>query len=103
MTSAEGSFRYTSAPERRERMVPFINEQGYCTIAELARAFSVSEMTIRRDVLLLVEQGRVRSFRGGVGSLNRQDLEGSEYSLRDLKMAGAKRAIAAQALTMIRP
>jgi DeoR family transcriptional regulator, aga operon transcriptional repressor len=101
MSTVEESFRYTSAPERRERLVQFITEHGYCTIAELSKAFDVSEMTIRRDVLRLVEQGRARGFRGGVGSLSKQDMEGSDYRLRDTKMADAKRAIALRAIEMI--
>src|ERR1700733_12915602 len=76
MAEGEDAFRYTSAPERRQRLVVYITEQGYCTIAELSRIFGVSEMTIRRDVSKLVEQGEVRGFRGGVGSLTRQDLVG---------------------------
>ena len=95
---SEENFRYTSAPERRERLVRFIAEQGYCTITELSKALAVSEMTIRRDVLRLSEQGKVRAFRGGVGSLSKQEMEGSDYRLRDTKMAGAKRAIALRAI-----
>lgn len=97
----EENFRYTSAPERRERLVQFISEQGYCTITELSNAFAVSEMTIRRDVLRLAEQGKVRAFRGGVGSLSKQEMEGSDYRLRDMKMADAKRAIALKAIDMV--
>jgi DeoR/GlpR family transcriptional regulator of sugar metabolism len=101
MSTADENFRYTSAPERRERLVQFIAEQGYCTITELSRAFAVSEMTIRRDVLRLVEQGKVRGFRGGVGSISRQDMMGSDYYFRDLKMGDAKRAIALKAIEMV--
>lgn len=99
----DDSWRYTSAPERRERLVQFINDQGYCTIAELSAAFSVSEMTIRRDVLRLVERGQVRGFRGGVGSLARQDLLGSDYRMRDMSMSAAKQAIAERAVAMVEP
>ncbi|WP_229674270.1 DeoR/GlpR family DNA-binding transcription regulator [Nakamurella endophytica] len=103
MQASEATFRYTSAPERRERLLQFIGEQGYCTITELSEAFAVSEMTIRRDVLRLVEQGKVRGFRGGVGSLSRQDMTGSDYRLRDRKMADAKQAIARRAIELIEP
>jgi DeoR/GlpR family transcriptional regulator of sugar metabolism len=58
-------------------------------------------MTIRRDVSKLVENGEVRGFRGGVGSLTRQDLVGSDYRLRDLKMGAAKHAIAQAALGLV--
>jgi len=99
----EASYRYTSAPERRERLLQFISDQGYCTITELSRAFAVSEMTIRRDVLKLVERGKVRGFRGGVGSLTRQEMTGSDYRYRDVSHANAKHAIAAAAVTGVIP
>jgi DeoR/GlpR family transcriptional regulator of sugar metabolism len=101
MAEGEDAFRYTSAPERRQRLVKYITEQGYCTIVELSGIFGVSEMTIRRDVSKLVELGEVRGFRGGVASLTRQDLPGSDYRLRDLKMGGAKQAIARAALGLV--
>jgi DeoR family transcriptional regulator, aga operon transcriptional repressor len=101
MAERDDAFRYTSAPERRQRLVTYITEQGYCTIAELSRIFGVSEMTIRRDVWKLVQQGEVRGFRGGVGSLTRQDLAGSDYRLRDLKMGAAKHAIARAAVDLV--
>lgn len=103
MTVAEENFRYASAPERRERLVQFIADQGYCTITELSRAFAVSEMTIRRDVLRLVEQDKVRGFRGGVGSLSRQDMGGSDYNFRAITMGEAKHAIALKAVDMVGP
>ncbi|WP_168209203.1 DeoR/GlpR family DNA-binding transcription regulator [Agromyces intestinalis] len=99
----EERFRYTSAPERRERLLQYIAEQGYCTIAELSKAFSVSEMTIRRDAQKLVEQELVRGFRGGVGSLSKQDLTGSDYRFRDIAHAAAKHAIASAAVGMVEP
>jgi DeoR family transcriptional regulator of aga operon len=101
MTEDDDSFRYTSAPERRDRLVKYITDQGYCTTAELSRIFGVSEMTIRRDVSKLVDSGKVRGFRGGVGSLSRQDMAGSDYRFRDLKMGAAKHAIATTALGMV--
>ena len=56
-------FTYTSAPQRREKIVQFVTDQGYCTITELSSLFAVSEMTIRRDV------SRLRPPRVGMGSL----------------------------------
>src|SRR5262249_15368545 len=53
-TGEEERFRYTAAPERREKLVQYIADQGYCTIAALSEVLGVSEMTIRRDVLRLV-------------------------------------------------
>ncbi len=97
------AFRYTSARERRERMLQFISDQGYCTISELSAVFGVSEMTIRRDVLKLVDRGKARSFRGGVGSLPPQEMIGSDYSFRSVANAKAKNAIALRAIELVVP
>jgi len=102
-TVEDERFRYTSAPERREKLVQYIADQGYCTIGALSEALGVSEMTIRRDVLRLVEQRRVCGFRGGVGAVSRQDIVGSDYAYRDLKMGPAKRAIARAAIELVGP
>jgi len=102
-TVEDERFRYTSAPERRKKLVQYIADQGYCTIGALSEALGVSEMTIRRDVLRLVEQGRVCGFRGGVGAVSRQDIVGSDYAYRDLKMGPAKRAIARAAIELVGP
>jgi DeoR/GlpR family transcriptional regulator of sugar metabolism len=101
MAEGDDAFRYTSAPERRHRLVVYITEQGYCSVGELSRIFGVSEMTIRRDVSKLVDRGAVRGFRGGVGSLTRQDLPGSDYRLRDMKMGEEKHALARAAVGLI--
>ena len=82
----DSGFRYTSAPERRERLVKYITEQGYCTTAELSGIFGVSEMTIRRDVSKLVESGEVRGLRGGVGSLTHDIDQAAITTLANLKI-----------------
>lgn len=95
-------FAYSSAAERRSRIVQIVTEQGYCTVSELSSMLGVSEMTIRRDVGRLVRDGRLRSFHGGVGSISPQEMLGRDYSDRDQSMAPAKQAIAERAVTMIR-
>jgi DeoR family transcriptional regulator, aga operon transcriptional repressor len=96
-------FTYSSAPERRERIVQFVTDQGYCTITELSNLFAVSEMTIRRDVSRLVSDGALRGFHGGVGSHSPQEMLGRDYNDRDQTMADAKRAIAERAVSMVKP
>lgn len=51
--------------ERREKIVELIKKKGQGTVSELASTFSVSEMTIRRDLQDLDEQGLVRRMHGG--------------------------------------
>ncbi|WP_308797893.1 DeoR/GlpR family DNA-binding transcription regulator [Agromyces silvae] len=91
-------FAYGSAAERRDRLARYVNEQGYCTIAELSSRLGVSEMTIRRDIARLVGEKQVRAFHGGVGSLAPGDLSGIEYVDRDRRRSDAKLAIAQHAV-----
>jgi DeoR/GlpR family transcriptional regulator of sugar metabolism len=52
--------------DRRQRMVAVIAKNGEARLSELADAFGVSEMTIRRDLEVLEFEGAVRRVRGGV-------------------------------------
>ncbi|MGF3056331.1 DeoR/GlpR family DNA-binding transcription regulator [Microbacterium sp. YY-01] len=57
--------RYTDAPERRAELQQRITDRGYVSSAEAAQLLGVSEMTVRRDLRLLEEQGLVRRVAGG--------------------------------------
>jgi len=52
--------------ERRQRLLDLISEQGTATIADLSNIFSVSEMTIHRDLKYLETSGHVVKTYGGV-------------------------------------
>jgi len=94
--------RYTSAPDRRAQLVRMVEEQGFCTTTELSVALGVSDMTIRRDVRLLVAEGHLRSVHGGVSALPQSALLGSDFRARAAERAGAKAAIAQAAAAMVR-
>lgn len=53
------------AEERQNRIVELLNENGSFKMAELAEALDVSKETIRRDLIYLNEQGRVKKSYGG--------------------------------------
>jgi DeoR family transcriptional regulator, aga operon transcriptional repressor len=93
--------RYTSARDRRDRLVSLVDEQGYCTIVELSKIFGVSEMTIRRDVAKLVSEERIRGFHGGVSPIAVQEIKGSQYSHRIVSKGDVKRNIAIRALQLV--
>lgn len=97
----EDGLRYGSAPARRARLHQMVEDQGFCTIAELSRELTVSEMTVRRDVQRLVRDGRLRSVHGGVSALPQSDLVGSQFSSRAVQLGPQKRAIALEAATMV--
>ena len=52
--------------ERQRVIVEHLDAVGACTYPDLARRLDVSEMTIRRDIDKLVQQGRVIKTLGGV-------------------------------------
>lgn len=56
----------TLAHQRQEKIAAHLSETETCTIQELAEEFSVSSMTIHRDLDKLSEQGEVIKVHGGV-------------------------------------
>lgn len=96
------SIHQRSAPRNRQaRILEMVRDQGYCLTAELAAAFSVSEMTIRRDIARLERIADIRSVRGGVTTLPTAALSGSDFRTRASRRAAAKKAIARAAVDFI--
>ncbi|BBG03740.1 MULTISPECIES: DeoR/GlpR family DNA-binding transcription regulator [Pseudonocardia] len=69
--------RYGSAPSRRARLLELVRSQGFCATSELVQTLGVSDMTVRRDVQRLSEEGKVRIVHGGVSVLPPEALSGS--------------------------
>ena len=63
MTAA--SLRYEAAAERRTWMLSTLRSVGFLSVTDLARQLGVSQMTIRRDLHALEEDGHVRLVHGG--------------------------------------
>lgn len=53
------------AEERQNKIVELLNQNGSFKMAELAEMLDVSKETIRRDLIYLNEQGRVKKSYGG--------------------------------------
>ena len=51
--------------ERRQKMVAFIEQNDGATVGELSRRYSVSEATVRRDLIQLSKDGFVERGHGG--------------------------------------
>jgi DeoR family fructose operon transcriptional repressor len=75
-------------------------ERGEISIAELANRFAVSEMTIRRDLEALEEEGIARRVRGGAIATVSRGYE-PPFATRAATSAAAKRAIAAVAAAYV--
>lgn len=85
--------RYTEAPARRARLEREVSADGYLSSADAAQRLGVSEMTVRRDLRRLEEQGVVRRVAGGAMTAS----GGIPFEHRDALGAAQKRAIAALA------
>ncbi len=55
--------------ERPDRIVNLIDEHGFLTVRDLSERLNVSEMTIRRDLSHLEEEGRIKKTYGGAASI----------------------------------
>lgn len=91
--------RYRDAPGRREAILGSLRRSGFLTIAEVADRLGVSEMTARRDVRRLAQDGAVVAVRGG---LRLPQPETVEFGTRLSADAEAKALLAEVAVTCIR-
>ena len=82
-----------SGVKRRERIINELREHGEVTVKILSEQFGVSEMTIRRDLHLLEEQGYATIHYGGASLLDRQNIGCQSFSLRKGKELENKRKI----------
>ncbi|HTP11750.1 MAG TPA: DeoR family transcriptional regulator [Anaerolineae bacterium] len=54
--------------DRHEKIVNLVGERGFLSVRELSEQLDVSEMTIRRDLSRLEQQGRLKKTYGGAAS-----------------------------------
>ncbi len=85
---------------RRERVARVVGERGHIVIAELALELGVSEMTVRRDVAQLEQDGRVVSFYGGVRAAHNDNRPGP-FAQRASQEQRAKVRIARRAAELV--
>ena len=57
--------RYAAAPRRRDELLRQLQDVGYVSSSAAAVALGVSEMTIRRDLRQLADEGLARRVIGG--------------------------------------
>ena len=86
--------------ERRQRIVNEIMRRHTVTIADLARQFDVSEMTIRRDLRELERSGLVESIHGGAKSPSISPFELS-FANREQMEVESKRSIGFAAAQLV--
>ena len=83
-------------PQRRSAIVNEVRRRGGVRLSELASVLGVSDMTVRRDVDALVEQGLLTRVRGGVLPVDTPADEPA-FATKQVRQAAEKAAIAAAA------
>lgn len=81
---------------RLQRIEAEVRRAGKAKVGELATEFDVSEMTIRRDLDILAEQGVVRRIRGGAVSIGAEP-----FAERFTRHPRAKSRIAAKLAELV--
>jgi DeoR/GlpR family transcriptional regulator of sugar metabolism len=85
---------------RHEAILETLQARGRVEVAEIASAYSVSEVTVRRDFDQLAQAGVLRRVRGGAVSVRMRG-EGLPFVMRRLESSAAKERIAAAAADLV--
>ena len=90
----------TLAPQRREHIRLLVRESGIARVEDLRRELKVSVATIRRDLEVLEEEGKVRRVHGGAVSTENR-LDEAVFDDKTNQFSKQKRAIAEEAYQLI--
>jgi DeoR/GlpR family transcriptional regulator of sugar metabolism len=86
---------------RQKEILKLLNQTEKVLITDLSNHFSVSEMTLRRDLDILAQKGVIKRIRGGAIKFNQGSYE-MPFEMRCDKEFEAKSAISKKAASMIR-
>lgn len=89
--------------DRIELIAELLDKRGKLSLVQLEEAFpNVSQMTLRRDLLQLEQDGRIIRVRGGAMSVKEvQAVSGEAYTKKATMHPDEKRAIAQKAASLI--
>jgi DeoR/GlpR family transcriptional regulator of sugar metabolism len=90
------------AQQRQSRILSELRRSGAVRVSDLIGILGVSDMTVRRDLEQLAADGVARKVHGGAVLAGEAAFEPG-FAAKRLLAPGVKRAIAAQAASMIRP
>ncbi len=97
---ANGSPRDVFARERQEHIARMVEEHGRARVADLARQFGVSAVTIRKDLLVLETEQRLVRAHGGAIAVDRSRPE-LAFDIRERLQADEKLRIGAAAAALV--
>ncbi len=87
--------------QRQAKMLDLLETEERVAVADLARMFSVSDMTIRRDLEGLEQNGAINRVHGGAVRAQSRSYE-PPFPLRSMRQLEAKRRIGAAAAKLVR-
>jgi len=90
--SDTGTGEKTGATARHNGIVSLVRQRGFMAIEALASHFDVTVQTIRRDLNLLADEGRVLRYHGGAGLPS--SIENIDYTARQVMNPAEKDRIA---------
>jgi DeoR family glycerol-3-phosphate regulon repressor len=103
------------AAVRQQRIVELVRRDGYVRVATLATQFGISQMSARRDLAALSQQGLIQRSQGaavavpasaldnGLPGLGEADMREQQYETRRRRQNVAKQAIARSAAGLLSP
>lgn len=96
----KGSGRVTS--QRRQKLLSQLERQDTVRVTDLAEFFHVSEITVRRDLDELAEQGLLERFHGGARWMAQPRQDETSFEDKPYLHASEKDAIGAVAAAMVK-
>lgn len=91
------------ARQRQTYILDRVREDGAVRVAELARELAVSDMTVRRDLELLHQQGLLEKVHGGATSTSGSSLFEPGFVVKSELQLAEKAAIAVAAADLVAP
>jgi len=88
--------------ERRRAIVDYVNQNGRALVRDLARKYSSSEITIRRDLELLHNRGLIYRTHGGALPIRAGTESDRNLSEREMQYPREKQRIAAAAAKLVK-
>lgn len=96
-----GAVTAVTARERRQRIAEILEGEGRVSVAELSARFGVTDVSIRRDLMILEDAGQLRRVHGGAVPASRGRRE-SAYAQKVRENRELKARIGAAAAELIR-
>ena len=91
------------AAQRQATILSVILEHGAAKITDLAESLGVSEMTVRRDLDMLAEEGAIEKVHGGATALSRGATLEPSFLATNMRELEAKQAIGKHAAKRVQP